>query len=71
MADEQKFKVEFTGPQLDFIGKFVVDSLNAAQAQAKMASEVYQLLRASVQPPAPAAKATVDGPVLVREAPAG
>jgi len=50
MADEPKFTVTFTGPQLDFIGKFAVDTLNAANAQAKMASEVYQLLRASVQP---------------------
>lgn len=71
MSEELKFNVTFTAPQLDFVGKFIVDSINRATAEAKMAQEVYQLLRASVQPPAPAAKATVDGPVLVREAPAG
>lgn len=53
MPDEPKFTVTFTGPQMDYIGKFVVDSLNAATATAKMAQEVYQLLRASVQPKAP------------------
>jgi hypothetical protein len=50
MADEPKFTVSFTGPQMDFIGKFTVDTLNAATAQARMASEVYQLLKAAVQP---------------------
>jgi hypothetical protein len=51
MADDPKFTVTFSGPQLDFIGKFVVDTLTAATAQAKMAQEVYNLLRASVPPP--------------------
>lgn len=50
MAEEPKFTVTFTAPQMDFIGKFAVDTLNAANAQAKMASEVYQLLRQAVQP---------------------
>ena len=50
MADEQKFHVTFTGPQMDFIGKFAVDTLNAANAQAKVAAEIYQLLKAAVQP---------------------
>ena len=36
MAEEPKFTVTFTGPQMDFIGKFTVDTLNAATAQAKM-----------------------------------
>ena len=53
MAEEPKFTVTFTGPQMDFIGKFTVDTLNAATAQARVASEVYQLLKNAVQPPAP------------------
>ena len=63
MADELKFSLTLTGPQMDFIGKFVVDSLNAANAQAKMASEVYQVLRAAVAPaqpkPPPASSLTI------------
>jgi len=55
MADDLKFSVTLTGLQMDFVGKLVVDTLNAASAQVKMASEVYQLLRASVTPPAPKA----------------
>ena len=50
MSEERTFSVTFTGPQLDFVGKFVVENLQAATAQAKMAQEVYNLLRASVQP---------------------
>ena len=50
MAEEPKFTVTFTGPQMDFIGKFTVDTLNAATAQARVASEVYQLLKNAVQP---------------------
>lgn len=61
MAEEPKFTVTFTGPQLDFIGKFTVDTLNAATAQARMASEVYQLLRQAVQPQPKAAQAAVNG----------
>ena len=55
MAEEPKFTVTFTGPQMDFIGKFTVDTLNAATAQARVASEVYQLLKNAVQPAAPKA----------------
>ena len=67
MADEQKFTVTFTAPQLDFVGKFIVDSLNQATATAKMAQEVYQLLRASVQPAQAAAKAVANGMHVVPE----
>jgi len=49
MADDQKFTVTLTGPQMDFIGKFTVDTLNAASAQARVASEIYSLLKAAVQ----------------------
>lgn len=69
MSDEQKFPLAFTSAQMDFVGKLVVDNLNAASAQARMANEVYTLLRGAVQaaqPPvangAPAAKAVVDAP---------
>ena len=55
MAEEPKFTLSLTGPQMDFVGKFTVDTLNAANAQAKVAAEVYQLLRMAVQPPAPKA----------------
>lgn len=55
MADEPKFTVTLTGPQMDFIGKFAVDTLNAATAQARMANDVYQLLRQAVQAAAPKA----------------
>ncbi len=48
MADEQKFSVLLTGPQMDFIGGLVVSTLNAATAQAKLAQGVYELLRTSV-----------------------
>ncbi len=67
MSDEPKFTVTFTAPQLDYVGKFVVDSLNRAQAEGKMAQEVYQLLRASVQPQAPASKAVANGMHVVPE----
>lgn len=72
MADDPKFSVTFSAPQLDFVGKLVVDTLNAAQSQAKMASEVYALLRGSVTavqapsngvPAQAAARAVVDAPV--------
>jgi hypothetical protein len=65
MSDDPKFTVQFTGPQLDFVGKFIVDSLNQATATAKMAQEVYQLLRASVQPAQQAAKAVANGQLQV------
>jgi hypothetical protein len=55
MPDEPKFNLTLTGPQMDFIGKFTVDTLNAATAQARVASEIYQLLKAAVQPAMPKA----------------
>ena len=48
MADEQRFAVTFSPQQLDFVGKLVVDTLNSASATARMAQEVYALLRGSV-----------------------
>ena len=62
MSDQPTFDLTLTGPQMDFLGKFVVDTLNAAQAQAKMASEIYQLMRTAVTPvakPPPAAGLTI------------
>ncbi len=69
MSEETKFSLTLTGPQMDYVGKFVVDSLNAANAQAKMAAEVYQVLKAAVtevqqaqapqKPAAPAARMTI------------
>jgi hypothetical protein len=66
MADPT-FAVTFSGPQMDFVGKLVVDTLNAASAQAKMAQEVFALLRSSVQPAPPAARPSSNGLQVVPE----
>lgn len=71
MPDESRFSLALTAPQMDFVGKLVVDTLNAASAQARMANEVYALLRGAVQTAQPtngapvvaAAKAVVDAPL--------
>lgn len=67
MADEQKFNLTLSGPQMDFIGKFTVDALNAATAQARVASEVYQLLKAAVQPVMAKPAAAANGMHVVPE----
>lgn len=67
MPDELKFTLTLTGPQMDFVGKFTVDTLNAATAQARVASEIYQLLKAAVQPAMPP-KPSSNGLQVVPEA---
>lgn len=50
MPDEPKFTLTLTGPQMDFLGGLTVTTLNAANAQAKVAAEVYQLMKMAVVP---------------------
>lgn len=71
MADEQTFTLTLTGPQMDFIGRHAVETINAANAQAKVATELYQALRAAVQPKVPASQLTVVQNPEPEAAPAG
>ncbi len=68
MSEERTFNLTLTGPQMDFVGKFTVDTLNAATTQAKVASELYQLLKAAVQQPARTQTVSHNGLQVVPEA---
>lgn len=45
-----KLTASLTPQQWDFIGKAVVDILNASSAQARLANETWQSLREQLQP---------------------
>jgi hypothetical protein len=53
MADETKLTAGLTPPQWDFVGKLVVDVLNASSAQAKMANDIWRSLQSQLQAPKP------------------
>jgi hypothetical protein len=79
MAEDTKLTATLTAAQWDFIGRQVVDVLNASSAQARMAQSIWKDLQAQLQPqpmpvqakpnglhavPSEAAQAVVDSPAV-------
>jgi len=52
MAEDTKLTATLTAAQWDFIGRQVVEVLNASSAQARMAQSIWKDLQAQLQTPA-------------------
>lgn len=64
---EDKLTASLTPQQWDFVGKLVVDTLNASTAQARLATAVWQSLQAQLNTAKPAsngvaASTTIEAP---------
>lgn len=62
MAD--KLNASLTPQEWDFVGKLVVDTLNASSAQARLAQAVWQSLQAQLNTPKPASNGTAAAAVV-------